>query len=128
MIIITGAAGFIGSNFISKLNREGIKDIVIVDDFSSDLKNRNIEHKSFLNKIERDLFFNWLDKFWQQVEFIAHIGARTDTAESDKKVFDKLNLGYSRLVWNCCVKYDIPLIYASSAATYGLGTTQILSI
>lgn len=121
MIIITGAAGFIGSNFISKLNREGIKDIVIVDDFSSNLKNRNIEHKSFLYKIERDLFFNWLDKNWQQVEFIAHIGARTDTAESDKKVFDKLNLGYSRLVWNCCVKYDIPLIYASSAATYGLG-------
>ena len=121
MIIVTGAAGFIGSNFISKLNNEGIKDIVIVDDFSSNLKNRNIGNKSFLYKIDRDLFFNWLDENWQQVEFIAHIGARTDTAESDKRVFDKLNLGYSRLVWNCCVKYDIPLIYASSAATYGLG-------
>ncbi|UCH15711.1 MAG: ADP-glyceromanno-heptose 6-epimerase [Bacteroidales bacterium] len=121
MIIITGAAGFIGSNFISKLNDEGIKDIVIVDDFSNNLKNRNIEHKSFLCKIDREQFFKWFNENWRQVEFIAHIGARTDTAESDKKVFDRLNLGYSRMVWNYCVKYNIPLIYASSAATYGLG-------
>ena len=121
MIIITGAAGFIGSNFVGKLNNEGIKDIVIVDDFSSSLKNRNIESKIYLNKVDRNYFFDWLDKNWQQVYFIAHIGARTDTAESDKRVFDRLNLGYSKLVWNCCVKYNIPLIYASSAATYGLG-------
>ncbi len=121
MIITTGAAGFIGSNFVGKLNSEGIKDIVIVDDFSSSLKNRNIESKTFLNKIDRNYFFEWLDKNWQQVDFIIHIGARTDTTESDKRVFDKLNLGYSKLVWNCCVKYNIPLIYASSAATYGLG-------
>lgn len=121
MIIITGAAGFIGSNFISKLKKEGIKDIVIVDDFSNKYKNRNIENKSFVDKIERNDFFNWIDKNWQQIDFIAHIGARTNTAESDKSVFDKLNLGYSKYVWNYCVKYNIPLIYASSAATYGLG-------
>ena len=121
MIIFTGAAGFIGSNFISKLNKEGIKDIVIVDDFSNKYKNRNIENKSFVDKIERNDFFNWIDKNWQQIDFIAHIGARTNTSESDKSVFDKLNLGYSKYVWNYCVKYNIPLIYASSAATYGLG-------
>jgi ADP-L-glycero-D-manno-heptose 6-epimerase len=121
MIIITGAAGFIGSNFIGKLNNEGIKDIVIVDDFSSSLKNRNIESKTYLNKIDRNYFFDWFDKNWQQADFIIHIGARTDTTESDKRIFDRLNLGYSKLVWNCCVKYNIPLIYASSAATYGLG-------
>jgi ADP-L-glycero-D-manno-heptose 6-epimerase len=121
MIITTGAAGFIGSNFVGKLNSEGIKDIIIVDDFSSSLKNRNIESKTYLNKIDRNYFFEWLDKNWQQVDFIIHIGARTDTTESDKRVFDRLNLGYSKLVWNCCVKYNMPLIYASSAATYGLG-------
>jgi len=121
MIIITGAAGFIGSNFVGKLNNEGIKDIVIVDDFSSSLKNKNIENKTYLNKIDRNYFFNWLDKNWQQVDFIIHIGARTDTTESDKRIFDKLNLEYSKMTWNYCVQYDIPLIYASSAATYGLG-------
>ncbi len=121
MIIITGAAGFIGSNFAGKLNNIGINDIVIVDDFSSSLKNRNIESKIFLNKIDRDYFFNWLDENWQHVDFIIHIGARTDTTESDKRIFNRLNLGYSKMVWNYCVKYSIPLIYASSAATYGLG-------
>jgi len=121
MIIITGAAGFIGSNFISKLNKEGITDINIVDDFSNKLKNRNIEQKSFVEKTDRNDFFNWLDNKWHKVDLIAHIGARTDTAENDKSVFDRLNLGYSKYVWNYCVKYNIPLIYASSAATYGLG-------
>jgi len=121
MIIITGAAGFIGSNFITKLNSTGINDIAIVDDFTSEIKNRNIAQKSFLEKIDRNKFFEWLDRNHLQVDFIAHIGARTDTAESDKNVFDRLNLGYSKLVWNACVRYNIPLIYASSAATYGLG-------
>jgi ADP-L-glycero-D-manno-heptose 6-epimerase len=121
MIIITGAAGFIGSNFIGRLNNEGINDIIIVDDFSDSLKNRNIENKSYLDRIDRNYFIDWLDKNWQQADFIIHIGARTDTAESDKRVFDRLNLGYSKMVWNSCVKYYIPLIYASSAATYGLG-------
>ncbi len=121
MIIITGAAGFIGSNYISKLNKEGITDINIVDDFSNKIKNRNTENKSFAEKTDRNDFFNWLDKNWQKTEFIAHIGARTDTAENDKSIFDRLNLGYSKHVWNYCVKYNIPLIYASSAATYGMG-------
>ncbi len=121
MIIVTGAAGFIGSNFISKLNSKGITDIAIVDDFANEIKNRNIAHKSFSEKIGRNIFFKWFDNNHLKVEFIAHIGARTDTAESDKNVFDRLNLGYSKLVWTYCVKYEVPLIYASSAATYGLG-------
>jgi ADP-L-glycero-D-manno-heptose 6-epimerase len=121
MIIITGAAGFIGSNLVSKLNSEGITDIAIVDDFTSEIKNRNLSHKSFRDKIDRNTFFEWLDRNHINVQFVAHIGARTDTAESDKKVFDRLNLYYSKRVWDCCVGYNIPLIYASSAATYGLG-------
>ncbi|MCJ7471652.1 MAG: ADP-glyceromanno-heptose 6-epimerase, partial [Actinobacteria bacterium] len=77
--------------------------------------------KSFVEKTDRNDFFSWLDKNRQKTEFIVHIGARTDTAENDKRVFDRLNLGYSKQVWTYCVKYDIPLIYASSAATYGMG-------
>ncbi len=121
MIIVTGAAGFIGSCFVNKLNNKGIKDIVVVDDFLNLQKNKNLEHKAFYEKIHRDLLFNWLEDNHKDVDFFIHIGARTDTAEFDREVLDKLNLHYSQSVWNYCISYDIPLIYASSAATYGLG-------
>ena len=121
MIVVTGAAGFIGSCLVNKLNNKGIRDIVVVDDFSNPLKSNNLEHKMFLEQVHRDQFFDWLDSHHADVSFILHIGARTDTTEFDKKVFDKLNLNYSKSVWKGCVKHGIPLIYASSAATYGLG-------
>lgn len=121
MIVVTGAAGFIGSCLVNKLNNKGIRDIVVVDDFSNPLKSKNLEHKMFLEEVHRDQFFDWLDSHYADVSFILHIGARTDTTEFDKKVFDKLNLNYSKSVWKGCVKHGIPLIYASSAATYGLG-------
>jgi ADP-L-glycero-D-manno-heptose 6-epimerase len=121
MVIITGAAGFIGSCLINKLNNKGIKDIVIVDDFTSPSKNKNLENKVFAEKVHRDLFFNWLEENHQNVDFLIHMGARTDTTEMNKDIFDKLNLNYSKSVWNYCVSFQIPLIYASSAATYGSG-------
>lgn len=121
MIIVTGAAGFIGSCLVNKLNNKGITDIGIVDDFSNERKNKNIEHKSFWDKIDREVFFDWLKSNHQNVEFIFHIGARTDTAEFNIKIFNKLNLNYTKSMWNACIEYDIPFVYASSAATYGLG-------
>jgi ADP-L-glycero-D-manno-heptose 6-epimerase len=121
MIIVTGSAGFIGSCLVSKLNNKGIKDIVLVDDFSHDIKNRNISNKTHLEKIERSVFQEWLKQHHAGVEFILHIGARTDTTEFNTAVFDELNLNYSRMVWNACSDYGIPMIYASSAATYGDG-------
>jgi len=121
MIVVTGSAGFIGSCLVTKLNNKGIKDIILVDNFSNPVKNKNILNKSYTEKIERDVFFNWLEKNQQQVEFVFHIGARTDTTEFNMTVFDELNLNYSKQTWNACVKYGIPMIYASSAATYGDG-------
>ena len=121
MIIVTGAAGFIGSNLVGKLNTEGHSSIVAVDNFSRPEKNRNLENKTILERIHRDDFKEWLNVHHQEVEFIFHLGARTDTAEFDKSVFDRLNLGYSKTVWEACALYSIPLIYASSAATYGMG-------
>ena len=121
MIVVTGAAGFIGSCLVNKLNNKGLKNIIIVDDFSNEKKNQNIEHKVFHEKVHRDDFLTWLDFNQADVEFILHIGARTDTTEFNVNIFDKLNLNYSKSVWTVCVKYDIPLIYASSAATYGMG-------
>lgn len=121
MIVITGAAGFIGSNLLAGLNREDYNDIVLVDDFSSEQKNRNIEGKAFSIKIDRDDFQSWLRENHRLVQFVFHIGARTDTTEFDKTIFDRLNLNYSKMVWEVCSEYGLPLIYASSAATYGLG-------
>jgi ADP-L-glycero-D-manno-heptose 6-epimerase len=121
MIIVTGAAGFIGSVMIGKLNNKGITDIVPVDDFSRPEKEKNIANKAVREKVERDAFFSWLEKNHRDVDFIFHLGARTDTTEFDRSVFDRLNLNYSKQMWNACTEYGIPLIYASSAATYGMG-------
>jgi len=121
MIIVTGAAGFIGSCMVKKLNDEGHTDLVVVDEFSRADKNRNLEGKDFLQKIERDSFLTWLEDNAGQVNFIYHLGARTDTTEQDTAIFDRLNLNYSKTIWNSCAQAGIPLVYASSAATYGLG-------
>lgn len=121
MIVITGAAGFIGSCLLSYLNSENYKDIVIVDDFSNPLKSKNIESKIFTEKVDRKNFFEWLENNQRFVQFVIHLGARTDTTEFNKSIFDELNLNYSKQVWNICVKHGLPLIYASSAATYGMG-------
>ena len=121
MIVVTGAAGFIGSCMVSKLNQENFKDIVVVDDFSRTDKNKNLEGKIYSEKVHRDDFFDWLDENENLVQFIFHIGARTDTSEFDVAIFDKLNLNYTKKMWYASVDYGIPLLYASSAATYGLG-------
>lgn len=121
MFVVTGAAGFIGSCFVSKLNNKGYKNIILVDDFSNPEKNKNLKNKVYSEKIDREDFFKWLKDNHKKVEFIFHIGARTDTTEFNVAVFDKLNLNYSKSIWNACCDYNIPLIYASSAATYGLG-------
>lgn len=121
MIIVTGAAGFIGSCLVSKLNQEGFNDIVIVDDFSNPEKMKNLEGKKYSQKIHRDDFIKWLKENQRFVQMIFHIGARTDTTEFNKEIFDKLNLNYTKDIWNVCVGFGLPLVYASSAATYGLG-------
>ena len=121
MIIVTGAAGFIGSCLIAKLNELNFNYIIAVDDFSNEEKNKNLTGKKIKERVERNDFFQWLDQNNREVEFLFHIGARTDTTEFNKEIFDTLNVNYSKHVWEACFKYQIPLVYASSAATYGLG-------
>ena len=121
MIVVTGAAGFIGSALVGELLRQGWQDIVAVDDFSRPDKAPNLEGKTLSAKVDRKEFHDWLDANQQLVQFIFHLGARTDTTEFDTAIFDELNLHYSQEVWKRCVKYGIPLVYASSAATYGAG-------
>jgi len=121
MIVITGAAGFIASNLLSRLNQDNFKDIVLVDDFSSEEKNKNFETKIFTNKVDRNDFESWITNNHKHVQFIFHIGAKSATTGFPKSTYDELNLNYSKMVWNKCVEFGLPLIYASSAATYGLG-------
>lgn len=121
MIIITGAAGFIGSCLIQKLNEEGFYDLILVDDFSRDDKNKNFSGKRFSKQVHRDDFALWLKDNQLHVQFVFHIGARTDTTEMNVELFNQLNLNYTKDIWNICAEFGIPLVYASSAATYGLG-------
>ena len=121
MIVVTGAAGFIGSCFVSKLNKENFNDVVVVDDFSFPEKNKNLEGKTISQRIERKDFQAWLKQNEKLVQIVIHIGARTDTTEFDTEIFDELNLNYTKEIWNTCVEFGLPMIYASSAATYGMG-------
>ena len=121
MIVVTGAAGFIASCLVSRLNAANFNDVVAVDNFSIAKKLPNIEGKKLREYVDRETFFEWLDAHHEQVEFIFHLGARTDTTEMDPAVFDLLNLNYSKQMWQACVQYNLPLVYASSAATYGDG-------
>jgi ADP-L-glycero-D-manno-heptose 6-epimerase len=121
MIVVTGAAGFIGSRLIHKLNSEGYNYLVAVDKFDNPQKNKHLEGARLLHQVDRDDFIEWLDKHEQEVEFIFHLGARTDTTEFDYDLLWQLNTHYSKQLWQKCVQYQIPLVYASSAATYGAG-------
>lgn len=122
MVIITGAAGFIASYLLQTLNEQGIEDIIIVDDFSKEVKANNYSSAKYKSAVERKDFIAWFhDCKNAQIDMVIHLGARTDTTEFDSQIFDELNLQYSKDIWQVCSEKDIPLIYASSAATYGLG-------
>lgn len=122
MYLITGAAGFIGSALVAHLNALGEDNLILVDDFITyPEKAANLANKKFLLKVERDdLFIAWQQEQWP-LKGVYHLGARTDTAEPSKVLFDRLNLNYTKEVWKRCTELKIPLIYASSGATYGLG-------
>lgn len=119
-ILITGAAGFISSCLAHKLHQLGY-NLILVDNFHFPEKNKNLVGLEEYKRIERDDLFNWLEEEMPAIDFVFHLGARTDTTEFKKDIFDKLNVQYSKDIWMYCAMEEIPLVYASSAATYGLG-------
>ena len=120
-ILLTGAAGFIGSYLLGYLNKHGFENIIIVDDFSEEDKWLNFDSKKYIDKVDRENLFDWLNETDRHIDLVFHLGARTDTTEFDYSVHEKLNVGYSKKIWNYCTEKKIPLVYASSAATYGSG-------
>jgi ADP-L-glycero-D-manno-heptose 6-epimerase len=120
-IVVTGAAGFIGSCVTGFLNEKGFENLILVDEFNRLDKVNNLKEKKFAFQVERDDFFDWLGLKKPQISFIFHLGARTDTTEFDYAVHERLNLEYSQRIWDYCMIKQIPLVYASSAATYGSG-------
>lgn len=123
MIILTGVSGFIGSCLLTELNKNGYdREVVVVDDFYKLYKDQNTDNKNVREWMHRDIFLDWFEKTSQKIDFVLHLGARTDTTLMDKSIFDVLNVEYSKRIWKVCSKRGIPLIYASSAATYGDGS------
>ncbi|MBK8349018.1 MAG: ADP-glyceromanno-heptose 6-epimerase [Saprospiraceae bacterium] len=123
MIILTGVSGFIGSCLLTDLNVHGYnRDVVVVDDFYKLYKDKNTDDKTVREWMHRDIFLEWFEKTSQKIDAVIHMGARTDTTLMDIEIFDELNLNYSKRIWQVCARREIPLIYASSAATYGDGS------
>ena len=120
-IVVTGAAGFIGSCLVGYLNELGYENLLLVDEFDREDKELNLLHKKFTVRIERENFFEWLNIEKPEVDFVFHLGARTDTTEFNYAIHQHLNVEYSKKIWNYCTVNNVPLVYASSAATYGDG-------
>ena len=122
MILITGGAGFIGSNLVAALRAQTPSSkIVVVDRFGLDSKWRNIAKRRVWDIVEPDQLEHFLCKNGAGIEMIFHLGAISSTTEIDVDLIVKNNFKLSLYLWNWCSKNGTPLIYASSAATYGNG-------
>ena len=120
-IVVTGTAGFIGSVMVQLLNEKGLTNLLLVDDFGVEEKRKNWEQKQYTKVIERQAFLDQLMNDEYEIDIIIHLGARTDTTEFNYAIHEELNVAYSKSLWQYATAKQIPLIYASSAATYGSG-------
>ncbi|MAS86748.1 MAG: ADP-glyceromanno-heptose 6-epimerase [Micavibrio sp.] len=122
MIIITGGAGFIGSNLAAKLQEEGITDIVICDMLGKDNKWKNFAKRELKDIVRPDALFEYMNGYKDKIDAIFHLGAVSSTTEYDADLVVNANFVFSRNLWKWAANNDVPLFYASSYATYGDGS------
>jgi len=126
MIIVTGGAGFIGSNIVKGLNQRGYKDILVVDNLSNGVKFKNLADCDIADYMDKEDFLTYLsysEEFDRPIKAIFHEGACSSTTEWDGRYMMRNNYEYSKLLLDYCLDWKIPFIYASSAAVYGDGKT-----
>ncbi len=122
MIVVTGGAGFIGSNVVARLAGAEGKEVVVCDRLRSGEKWQNLVHHDLLDIIEPEVFTDWLDVEAPAVEAVIHMGAISSTTERDVDLIVEQNIRFTLDLWDLCAGWQIPFIYASSAATYGDGS------
>ncbi|MCX5681980.1 MAG: ADP-glyceromanno-heptose 6-epimerase [Candidatus Omnitrophica bacterium] len=124
MIVLTGAAGFIGSCILAALNAAGRSDILIVDHLDSDLKPKNLANKKFLDYFDKDDFLKHINtgQLSSKVECIIHMGACSSTLLQDPQYYEENNFLYTKVLAQWALDHNVRFIYASSAATYGDGS------
>lgn len=122
LIVVTGAAGFIGSAFVRELNNAGYKNLILVDDLGQGDKWRNLVGKQFLDLISKHQLFSWLEGRESLIEAIVHLGACSSTVETDANYYFENNYRYTVRLAQYALRHDKRFVYASSAATYGDGS------
>lgn len=120
-IVVTGAAGFIGSCVSHYFTMDKKYEVIEVDDFSRNEKSLNFGPFTSYHRIQREVFLDWFRREVGNIDFVIHMGARTNTTEQNLAILEELNLDYSKKLWEICAQHEVPMIYASSAATYGNG-------
>lgn len=119
MIVVTGAAGFIGSNIVADLERNGECSIAVVDWFGQDERWRNLAGRMVSEFVRPDLIQPFLNEHSRMIKAVIHMGAVSATTERDVDLLVERNINYSVMLWDWCAANGVPFIYASSAATYG---------
>jgi ADP-L-glycero-D-manno-heptose 6-epimerase len=121
MLVITGGAGFIGSNLVAALTARGRDDLVVVDRLGNGQKWRNLRKSPLSAIVPPEGMFEFLSDNRRGIDAVFHLGAISATTETDADLVVQTNFTLSQNLWRWCAKADVPLIYASSAATYGNG-------
>lgn len=120
MIVVTGGAGFIGSNLVARLTVEG-ETVSVVDHLGSGEKWKNLAKRELDEIVDPAQFESFLERRVDEIEYVFHLGAISSTMETDADLVVRTNVTFSQMLWRWCARHSVPFVYASSAATYGDG-------